>query len=280
MTAFLKIDDCNACHRSLPWEWVPAILLNGKPLAGTGVWRSQLTGRLCPTCLAAFEGERQKQQRALAIRKELVQLLGGEKPYREFTFERYKVTPENRRAYERFQNFNPATENLYIWGPCGGGKTHLAWAIARRCFEETLSVRILRASQLSRRVRMKDPAQEQAAIDDFVRVEVFVLDDLGDDTAFARQLLLEIIDSRDFHDHSGLIVTSKYSLDDLATKLADDTIPSRLAGMCQVVEIQDLDHRLDRRQGNSTGQIPESQSPIPRSSPLDPDAPANWPTLT
>jgi chromosomal replication initiation ATPase DnaA len=52
--------------------------------------------------------------------------LGGEKPYREFTFERYKVTPGNRRAYERSKTFDPAAENLYLWGPSGVGKTHLA----------------------------------------------------------------------------------------------------------------------------------------------------------
>ena len=127
---------------------------------------------------------------------------------------------------------------------------------------------------------MKDPLQEQAAVDDFVSVEVLVLDDLGDDTPFSRQLLQEILDFRDFHYRAGLVVTSKYSLDDLATKLADDTIPSRLAGMCQVVEIQGIDHRLDRRNGNSKGQIPESQSPILREYPLDRDAPASGPTLT
>jgi DNA replication protein DnaC len=250
MTAFLKIDDCNRCHHSLPWEWVPAILLNGKPLAGTGVWRSQLTGRLCPTCMAALESERQQQQRALAMRRELIQLLGGEKPYREFTFEQYDVTPGNRSAFERSKHFNPAVENLFLWGSCGVGKTHLAWSIARHCFEETLSVAILPAYQLSRKVRMKDPNQEQATIDELARAEVLVLDDVGvgSDTAFSRQLLQEILDARDFNDRAGLVVTSKYSLDDLAAKLADDTIPSRLAGMCQVISIRGDDRRTHRPQ--------------------------------
>src|SRR5947207_86864 len=123
MTAFLKIDDCKACRRALPWEFVPTVPVGGKTLAGTGVWRSQLTGGVCPDCLAALETQRQNAQCALAMRRELVQLLGGEKPFREFTFERFEITPGNQFAYERCKSFNPAADNLYLWGPCGVGKT-------------------------------------------------------------------------------------------------------------------------------------------------------------
>jgi DNA replication protein DnaC len=199
--------------------------------------------------VAVREAERQKAERALAIRAGLIQLLGGEKPYREFTFERYRVTEGNRLAYQRSKHLNPATENLYLWGPCGVGKTHLAYAAARRAFEERLSVSILFASQVSRKVRMKEPAGEQAAIDELARADVLVLDDLGtgSDTAFSRQVLQEILDARDFSDRAGLVVTSPYSLDDLANKLAADAIPSRLAGMCSVVEIRGADIRLTMR---------------------------------
>lgn len=246
MTAFLKIDACKTCQRALPWEWVPAVLANGKTLAGTGVWRTQLTRGLCPACLAALEALRQKEQNDLALRAKLIELLGGERAYREFTLERYEVAPGNQLAHERINHFNPCMDNLYLWGPCGVGKTHLVWAAARHCFEETLSVTILPAYQLSRKIRMKDPAQEQGAIDDLADSEVLVLDDLGTgpDTPFSRQILQEILDRRAFNDSGGLLVTSKYSLDELAAKLADDTIPSRLAGMCHVVEIKGSDWRL------------------------------------
>jgi DNA replication protein DnaC len=249
MTGFLKIEECKLCHRHIPWEWVPAILLGGKSLAGTGVWRSPLLDGQCPTCIAHVEARRQKEQRGLAKRTDLIQLFGGEKPYREFTLERFQVMPGNRLAYERAQHFNPSAENLYFWGPCGVGKTHLAYAIARECVEETLRVTLLRPSQLSRKVRMKDPEQEQTAIDELVRVELLVLDDLGSgsDTAYIRQILQEILDGRDFRDRGGLVITSKYSLSGLAQKLNDDTIPSRLAGMCRVVELKGPDHRLTPR---------------------------------
>jgi DNA replication protein DnaC len=249
MTAFLKIDECQSCHRSLPWEWVPAVLLNGKPLAGTAVWRTQLVDRWCPACQAASESEREKEERARQGRGELVELLGGEKPYRAFTFERYNVTLSNQLAYERSKDFNPACDNLYIWGPCGVGKTHLAYAVARRAFEESLSVTILWASQVSRKVRMKDPEQEQEALDRMIGVDILVLDDLGSgaDTAYSRQILQEILDCRHFRDRAGLVVTSKYSIDQLAAKMVDDTIPSRVAGMCSVIQVCGPDGRLAHR---------------------------------
>jgi DNA replication protein DnaC len=225
---------------------VPTVHFGGRTLAGTGVWRSQLIHGLCPACQAAAETAHQKKEHAVALHRELVQLLGGEKPFREFTFERYRALPGNRLAFERSRQFDPSTENLYLWGPCGVGKTHLAWAVARRCFEETLSVAILRAWQLNRKVRMKDPEQEQAVIDQFVNSGILVLDDLGvgPNTAFSSQILQEILDGRDFNDRAGLIITSRYSLDDLAVKLGDDSIPSRLAGMCHLIKVSGLDRRV------------------------------------
>lgn len=249
MTAFLKIDQCKDCHRQLPWEWAPAVLLNGRTLAGTGVWGSQLSDGRCPACQAALETDRRNKQQELRKRLDLVALLGGEKPYREFTFERYQVTPGNTLAFESCRSFNPALDNLYLWGPCGVGKTHLAYASARRCSEESLRVAILSAPQLSRQIRTKDPVQEQSAIDQFVQSEALILDDLGagQNSPYSRQLLREILDGRDFAGRAGLVVASNYSLDQLASQLTDDSVPSRLAGLCRIIEIHGPDVRLTIR---------------------------------
>jgi DNA replication protein DnaC len=204
--------------------------------------------------MAAIEATRQEERQARSQREGLVQLLGGEKPYREFTFERYQVAPGNRLAFEKAKNFNPHQDSLYLWGPCGVGKTHLACAIARTAFDQRRSVIILRPFQLVRRLRMKDPDEEQALTDRFIRLQVFVLDDLGvgHDTAYARQILQEILDGRNFKDRSGLVITSQYSLGGLAQRLGEDTISSRLAQMCQVSEIKGVDYRLTTRRGRTS----------------------------
>lgn len=95
---------------------------------------------------------------------------------------------------------------------------------------------------------MKDPEDEQRAINRLVRTELLVLDDLGigSDTAYARQIFQEILDGRTYAYRAGLVITSKYSLDSLAQKLDDDTISSRLAGLCEIIEVQGADGRLGK----------------------------------
>jgi DNA replication protein DnaC len=245
MSAFLKIDRCRKCDQELPWEWVPPVTLGAKQLAGTGVWRSSLVDGLCPRCFESVETNRRHTARTYTRKEELIRLLGGAKPFREFTFERYQVTSDNQAGLETARSFDPGKRNLYLWGPCGVGKTHLSFAIARRNFWEGRSVAVATPAQLIRKLRMKPPEEEQQAIDAFVRAEVLVLDDLGigADTPYSKQILQETLDSRDYKDRYGLVVTSKYSLSRLASRMGDETIASRLAGMCHVVEIKGVDRR-------------------------------------
>jgi phage replication O-like protein O len=41
---------CAGCSRKVPLEWCAAQIVSGRPLAGTGVWRSQLLDDRCPEC--------------------------------------------------------------------------------------------------------------------------------------------------------------------------------------------------------------------------------------
>jgi DNA replication protein DnaC len=245
---FPQSEICIRCRKEIEQEWIAPVVCANRTLAGTGRWNSRLENDICPSCKESVAQVHANQNRELQARRRLIEIMGGEKPYREFTFARYEITAGNRTAFNKASGFNPESDNLYFWGSCGVGKTHLAYATARRSFEEGRTVAILKPSELLRQVRRwaKEPSEEQVAIDRFVRVDVLVLDDfgIGGDTQYARQILQEIFDGRVYKDRAGVILTSKYSLSQLAQKLDEDTIPSRLAGMCRVIEIQGLDHRL------------------------------------
>lgn len=237
---------CLGCKRGVPWEWIPPIILGVRTLPGTGVWRTQTIDGTCYACLEAQEESERSAKRAAVIKLQLTKALGGEAFYESADFSQFIVVDANRSAFDKAKGFLPQWHNLYLWGACGVGKTTLASAIVRKHAEAEKTFVFLKPSQLMRKVRKKDPQEEQAVIDELARVEVFVLDELGigNDTAFARQIFQEILDDRMGGRRNGLVVTSKYSLDGLAQKLEEDTIPSRLAGLCQVVEVGGHDHRI------------------------------------
>jgi DNA replication protein DnaC len=203
---------------------------------------------LCPACSETQAADRERNRRAERRRERLIELLGGTRPYREFTFERFQVAAGNREAFEQAKRFDPAKENLYLWGPGRVGKTHLGMAIARTCVERGAAIKVATPSRIVRQLRMKPPDEEQQAIDSFVRAEIFLLDDFGTgaDTPYARLALQEILDARDFRDRGGLVVTSRYSPNAAARRLTDDAVPSRLASMCLVIEVKGPDFRMTK----------------------------------
>ena len=172
--------------------------------------------------------------------------IGGPRAWQQFTFEKYKTTATNGKALAALKAYDPRSQNLYIMGPTGTGKTHLAVAAAR-AFIKKVPVHLLKMYTLAREVRDCNRASEEAAvIAKYVHAGVLILDDLGvsKDTEFSTTVMYELIDGRYMNRPGGLIVTSNLNLDKLAEKLGDDRISSRLAQMCQFVN---MDGEPDRR---------------------------------
>jgi DNA replication protein DnaC len=247
VTAFLKIDRCAGCQRELPWEWVPQIDLGGRILAGTGVWRSGLVDDLCEACAKERECQAARQVLTRTRRDRLIALLGGPKPFREFTFERYRVQPGNRTALEAALAFDTRSSNLCFWGAGGVGKTHLAYAIARRAFWQGRSVVVTTPAKVVRRLRLRPPEEEQHVLDTLISADVLVLDGLGSgpESPYLRQLLEEVLDGRDFRDTGGLVVASRMS--PLQLIHANIGCASRVQAMCEAVSICGPDRRLEVR---------------------------------
>lgn len=192
-----------------------------------------LQGSDCWVCREREEREREEAERQWVLD---IKRLGGLKAYERFTL----ATFDNPAAIGACEGYPDI--NLYIWGPAGVGKTHLATAIARIY---TRSV-VVKPAQIFRKLRgIKSGQEEQAMIDRIAAIPQLVIDDLGVEkrTEFSMASLYEIIDARDMNYTKGLIVTSNLSLSALAERLGDDRITSRLGGMCRVVQIQGKDRR-------------------------------------
>ena len=218
-------------------EKVGNIIENAPTCARCGVILSPSVDG-CPVCAERRQADITEAQ---AERERDIARLGGLMAYEDFTLARY----DNKTAIDACDGFPEI--NLYIYGPAGTGKTHLATAVCRQfkaasVLKPQRIYRIIRAGYGGRNAS----EDEQAAINRLVRQPVLVIDDLGVDkrTDASVSTLYEIIDGRIMAKRRGLIVTSNLSLDALAERLGDDRIASRLAGACRLVEINGKDRRI------------------------------------
>lgn len=201
---------------------------------------SRLVGGVCPPCQSVSELEMARNE----TEKERIIEMMGQKGYEQFTFDKFKTSQENAMAFDKCRSFDPSKSSLYLWGSAGSGKTHLAGAIVRGVKGGVM----LKSTSLVRWFRLRDPRDEEREIERLASVQVLVVDDLGvqKDSEHALSVLYEIIDRRDMNLRHGLVITSNLSLDVMAKKMGDDRIVSRIAGLCDVVEIKGKDMRVSR----------------------------------
>ena len=198
-------------------------------------------GQDCSDCMERAQAAQAAQKEEIEQRERDISRLGGLLAYERFTLANYD-RKDLIAACEKY----PA-ENLYLYGPAGTGKTHLATALVRQ-FPGGQVVKPQDISRKARDANKTSAAAEKEFICKVVKRKHIVIDDLGvaKDTGYSTSVLYEVIEGRVQAKAGGLIVTSNLSLDALAHKLMDDRIPSRLAGMCRIVEVSGNDRRLAR----------------------------------
>ena len=162
-----------------------------------------------------------------------------------YTFQKFKVTTLNSKAVEKMRNFDCKKDNIYLYGKCGTGKTHLAYASAKAHALKGLETIITTPMRLVDSFRTKSETEKEDRFQDFSECDFLLIDDLGisKHTDFAIEILNEILNRRMLQLKNGLVVTSNLSLEHLANKI-DDRVPSRLAGLCKVMEIEGEDFRI------------------------------------
>lgn len=222
-----------------------------------GCWTAKIGERIewakCPKCAKEWsklcEGETEcidcnekagaDKTKEAEMFKRLKKLFGSEKSIKELTLENFSTVDGTEEGYEAATLFDPAKNNLYLWGPTGRGKTHLAYAVAQKWLRLGKGVEILTTRELINRFRLTKPDEEVENVRYLVAVPVLVIDDLGvqSNSDFALDILCDILNKRGLADRNGLIVTSNLFLSDLAKKNQDDRLSSRLSGMCRIVNV-------------------------------------------
>jgi len=137
---------------------------------------------------------------------------------------------------------------LYLYGPPGCGKTHLAVAalldrLASRCRAQFVSTHEL---LLEARESFRGPGNRplSSILEESTSTDVLLLDDLGVEktTEFAREVFVALVDRGYAQRRPQLIVTSNLDLAAVGRKL-DERIADRIRELCAVVKIGGVSHR-------------------------------------
>ncbi len=178
------------------------------------------------------------------------------------TFETFQITDDNQSAAKTAKRYadafddlmpkrgqpEPGRNGLFIAGPKGTGKTHLAAAIANQLIQKGTPVICMTMIDLLERIKRtfaKEGADEGAVLSLYKTVPLLVIDDMGKEppTEWAVSTIYNIINGR-YEAYLPTVVTTNYDDKALITRMtpqatrdsitAEATI-DRLMEMCRGV---------------------------------------------
>lgn len=177
------------------------------------------------------EVEEKKRKAFLSRINRILGESGIKKRFLSRTFENYKITPENRKAYDaakeyadNFEYNEKTGKGIYFEGTNGTGKTHLAVAISLQLINKGVPVICKSSIDLLADVKKAyDKAgdiSENAVIDIYRKVDLLIIDDLGKEqcTPWTVSTLYAILDYR-YEDMKPTIITTNYNEEMLIKRL-------------------------------------------------------------
>mgnify|MGYP001571746467 FL=1 len=141
-------------------------------------------------------------------------------------------------------------KGIYLYGPAGCGKTHIAYAIASFFNESKYKTWFLNTGEMLRQMREEFEKSEAESKESLYRQLInfdglLFFDDIGAEKAsdWVRETFYLILNDK-YENMIPVIFTSNYSLDELAEKMGDRVV-SRIMGICDILKLEGRDRRLE-----------------------------------
>lgn len=193
-----------------------------------------------------------KRQRELERRIEInKRTCGMPAKYKRRTFEAFKVNEENEYAFrvakayaDRFEEIRTHEQNgLIISGPIGTGKTHLAASVANTLLNVGQKVICMPSIDLLAAIRAtyKEDGNDEEIINEFKTADLLIIDDLGKEkaTEWSVQMIYSIVNSR-YENEKPMIITTNYTPDELAARLAPSGSPDMITARATVDRLNEV----------------------------------------
>lgn len=233
-----KPEKCKYCGKTLYYE---CVVLMGQAI----IWNLEKPRCDCEKAIAFWKGwdakqEKIKKEKELAeeqeLRKQKIESILGKsgikKRYLSRTIDSFSVTAENKRSFEvatdyieNFREYFTQGKGLYLEGPCGTGKTHLAIAIALAIINTGVPV-ICKTSidilgDIKRCYERNSEVTEEEVLEAYKTVDLLIIDDLGKEqvTEWSVPVLYSILNER-YEALLPTIITTNYNTTALAEKLS------------------------------------------------------------
>lgn len=194
-------------------------------------------GLYCPGCREKWGPELAEHARKLHAQRIAYFLRLSEigERFEGRTFANYRVSGENREAFEAAQNAWEEGAGLYLYGPPGNGKSHLAGALVNAVIAAETEAVFITGVGLLQRIRetykRREGESERGILEHYAGAKVLVLDDLGTEnfTPDTGRLFYTLINRRYEHRGRKLIVTSNLSPADLALQWSKSGVEQHVA---------------------------------------------------
>ena len=183
-----------------------------------------------------------------------------------YKFENFEVNSNNKKVYQSLKEYSEKLVNskerkgLILVGNNGVGKTHLACSIANELIKNGIPIiygtLINLLAELKNSYDADNNISEIEIIKLYEKVDLLIIDDLGKEkpSEWGLEKLFTIINSR-YENNLPVIITTNYNQNSLVERLSlngeidtANSIISRLYEMCYLVKINDIDHRIKKRE--------------------------------